>query len=467
MEIPSANGGKASLSGLANAPVTDAMPGNGARRTDSVSSARVDICTPRRVIYLDHTASLGGGEIALFNLVVHLDRSRYEPVVVLFSDGPLRARLLENSIETHLIPLSSTVIGARKDSLGFGSVTKIKGVFESLRFVLRLAKFLRTLNGSLTHTNSLKSDILGGLAAKWAGLPVLWHVRDRIDSDYLPPRVVAVFRRLCRIIPDIVIANSAATLETIKLGDGDVGATAPLGGEVSFRTRVVHDGTIEPDARLLNHDVPGQRPGVILVGRISRWKGQHVFIRAAAIVHDRFPSARFQIVGSAMFGEDDYEREIRELLHELQLDDCVELTGFRSDVADIIRHSTLLVHASIVGEPFGQVLIEAMAAEKPVVATKGGGVPEIVNDGITGLLVAMGDVEGMAAAICKVLDDPDLARTMGKHGRQRVSEHFTIQHTVAKVQNIYDDVVEAPGTTRSGLSRLWSCIRSPNPTLRR
>jgi glycosyltransferase involved in cell wall biosynthesis len=217
---------------------------------------------------------------------------------------------------------------------------------------------------------------------------------------------------------------------------------------------------------LLNHDVPDQRPTVILVGRISRWKGQHVFIRAAAIVHDRFPRAGFQIVGSAMFGEDDYEREIRELVHEMKMDDCLEFTGFRSDVADIIRQSTLLVHASTVGEPFGQVLIEAMAAEKPVVATKGGGVPEIVNDGITGLLVAMGDVEGMAAAICQLLGNPDLARSMGKHGRQRVSEHFTIQHTVAKVQNIYDDLVEARGKARRGWLRLRHRIGAPKSTLR-
>jgi hypothetical protein len=114
MEIPSAKGANASLSGLATAPVMDAIAGDTARRSDATSSATVDPCAPRRVLYLDHTASLGGGEIALFNLVVNLDRSRYEPVVVLFSDGPLRARLMENSIETHLIPLSHTVIGARK-----------------------------------------------------------------------------------------------------------------------------------------------------------------------------------------------------------------------------------------------------------------------------------------------------------------------------------------------------------------
>ena len=399
---------------------------------------------PRRIVYLDHTSSLSGAEIALLNLAVYLDRSRYEPVVVLFSDGPLRTRLLEHGIETHVLPLDASVSAIRKDSLGLASLLNLKQVLRMLRFIPTLASLLRALRVELVHTNSLKADVIGGLAARWAGLPLLWHVRDRIDADYLPRQVAVVFRKLCRLIPDVVVANSAATLATLRLGDDRLGPTAPLSRKDFSRGRVVHDGTNEPDLRSRSAPAPSDHPIVTLVGRITRWKGQHVFIRAAELVHKQFPATQFRIVGSALFGETAYDGEIRELVKTLNLENCVEFTGFRNDVADLIRQSNVVVHASIVGEPFGQVIIEAMAAARPVVATNGGGVPEIVIEGVTGSLVPMGDAHAMALAICHLLEHPELARNMGRDGQQRVIEHFTIQTTASNMEKVYDDLLSFP-----------------------
>ena len=127
-------------------------------------------------------------------------------------------------------------------------------------------------------------------------------------------------------------------------------------------------------------------------------------------MHRRFPKARFVIIGAALFGEDGYEREIRQLSAQLGLEEVVEFAGFRPDVQCAIAELDLVVHASTTGEPFGQVIIEGMAAGKPVVATNGGGVPEIVEDGQTGILVPMGDAPALAEAICRVLADPAQAR---------------------------------------------------------
>lgn len=100
-----------------------------------------------------------------------------------------------------------------------------------------------------------------------------------------------------------------------------------------------------------------------------------------------------------------------------------------------------MVHASTKGEPFGQVIIEGMAAGKPVVATNGGGVPEIVEDGRTGILVPMGDVQAMAEAISQILSDPVEARAMGIRARQRVADHFTLQQTARRVEAVYEEVL--------------------------
>lgn len=395
---------------------------------------------PLRVLYVDHTASLGGGEIALLNLIRHVDRSRYRPVVVLFSDGPLRKQLIDVGAEVYLVPLSPEVINTRKDSLGGKTLFQFKNVWTACRFVLKLKKLIGKWNIDIVHTNSLKADVIGGIAARLARRPLLWHVRDRIENDYLPPLVARVFRKLARWVPDCVIANSLATLRTLDLTPKEHTITIHSGVDFGKRMSVVHDGTFERVNRsteTLDHD-----PVLGLVGRISPWKGQHIFIEAAAAVREKFPRARFQIIGAALFDEAAYDKSIREQVLKLGLQDAIEFTGWRDDVPELIAKLDVLVHASVVGEPFGQVVIEGMAAGKPVVATNGGGVPEIVCDGETGYLVPMGDAAAMAAAIVRLLEDPAAAEKMGEKGRQRVHDHFTIQSTARNVERLYGEVLK-------------------------
>jgi len=385
----------------------------------------------KTILFFDHTAALGGGEIALLHLVVALDRERFEPVVVLGSDGPLREKLTSAGIETHVLALAPEVVQTRKGSLGSGSLMKMGLIVRALLYVAKLRRFIVKRGVDLVHTNSLKADLIGGFAARLARVPVIWHIRDRIADDYLPPSVVVVFRWLLRIVPNAVIANSEATYRTLKLPSG-ANATVVASG-------VVHDGVtpvLETAARL-----GSRNPLIGIVGRISPWKGQHIFLRAAATVRERFPSARFQIIGSALFGEAEYEKEIQALTVSLGLGDAVEFTGFRQDVSELISRLDILAHASTTGEPFGQVVAEGMIAGKPVVATDGGGVPEIIEDGISGVLVPMDDAPALAAAILQLIEDPQQAEKIAKAGRQRILDHFMIEHTVKKVQHVYDELL--------------------------
>lgn len=378
-----------------------------------------------RILFLDHTATLGGGEVALLHLTRALRSGRYEPVVLLFSKGPLAERLTESGIECHVLPMSAGVIQASKDELGGGTLLRIKDVASTLSFSRRIARFIRESKAALVHTNSLKADLIGGAAARMARLPLIWHVRDRIVSDYLPTKVAVVFRSLCRVMPQRVIAISQAVRQT--LGDNP-------------RVRVVYDGTPIPAEFSADRNTGDTVVG--LVGRISPWKGQDVFLRAAAIVRKQFPQAKFKIIGSALFGERDYEQELHRIVESEGIADAVEFTGFRSEVAELISRLNVLVHASKTGEPFGQVIIEGMAAGKPVVATRGGAVPEIVVEGKTGLIVPMGDAQKMSDAIVTLLSDRARAAAMGEAGRKRVAQHFTIEQTAHGVQRIYDELLE-------------------------
>ena len=155
----------------------------------------------------------------------------------------------------------------------------------------------------------------------------------------------------------------------------------------------------------------------------------------------RLARRRFQIIGAALFGEHDYDLELHRLVENAGLTEVVEFLGFQKNVAPLIRSLDILVHASVVGEPFGQVIVQGMASGKPVIATNGGGVPETVLDGDTGILVPMGDSDAMAKALCALLADPAAARRMGERARQRVLDHFTIEQTAQKVTGVYERVL--------------------------
>jgi glycosyltransferase involved in cell wall biosynthesis len=346
---------------------------------------------------------------------------------------------LRKVAETHILRLDRDIASQRKDGLGIGTLVHIGALFRLAYFVLLVAKFIHRQRIDLVHTNSLKADIIGGIAARIVGKPVLWHVRDRIETDYLPPVVVRVFRRLARLIPHYVLANSRATLRTLHLKTRRARAI-PSGIDLTQRVGVVHDGTVLGDPWTRSHQ-PQNTLAIGLVGRIAKWKGQHVFLEAAAELLPKYPDARFFIIGSALFGEEEYERQIRDFVTSRRMDDQVTFTGFSNNVSQRIADLDIVVHASITGEPFGQVIIEAMAASKPVVATDGGGVPEIVLDGETGFLVPMGNASAMATAIRRLVDNPDLRSQFGLRGRSRVEGLFTIQHTVSSVQSVYDEAL--------------------------
>jgi glycosyltransferase involved in cell wall biosynthesis len=392
----------------------------------------------RRVLYIDHTAEIGGGEIALLNLIRNIDSRKVAPIVLLFADGPLVEKIRPYA-ETHVLKLESRVAKIGKDTLGWKSLLKFRSAWVTVRHVFMVTRFAKCAQVEIVHTNSLKSDVIGGIAGKFAGIPVIWHVRDRIETDYLPLLVVKVFRFLCRTVPDFVIANSSATLGTLHLMGKRTGLAIASGIDTAAFTDVVHDGC----------DIDGlaqatrKKQGIFigLIGRISPWKGQHIFIEAASLLHSQFPNVRFQIIGAPLFAEREYEQQLHELRERLGVVEAVEFVGFVENVPERIAQLDIVVHASTSGEPFGQVIIEGMAEQKPVVATNGGGVPEIVQDGVTGLLVPMGDAVAMANAIDFLLRNPLIAKEMGARGRERALSQFTIQMTARKVEAVYDQVL--------------------------
>lgn len=378
--------------------------------------------TRLRVVYLDHIAQLSGGELALLRTLPAL-LDHVEPIVILGEDGPLRERLTDLGIDVRVLPLAGEVRDTRRDAATRLSRGQIRALW---RYIRVLRKLLTELQPDLVHTNSLKSALYGGVAGRLAVVPVLWHVRDRIARDYLPRPVVMMVRFAARLLPTAVIANSQATLDTL-----------PRRGVV-LASPVVPDAVVMPPARLTHSD----RPLTIgLVGRLSPWKGQDVFLRAFALA---FPSGseRAHLVGSVMFGEHEWEASLRALVSELGLTDRVVFRGFQEDIWAEYAQLDIAVHASTTPEPFGQVVLEAMASGVPIIASNEGGPAEVVSDGVDGLLVAPRDPALLAAALVALASSASQRSDLAAAGRV-TAEKYRPERTAQGLLEIYRSLLRA------------------------
>lgn len=339
-----------------------------------------------KVVYVDHVAQMSGGEIALLRLLPHLDR--VDPHVVLAQDGPLVEQLHLAGISVEVLPFESRARDLPKGDVRLGRLDP-RLAAATAAYALRLARRLRHLRPDIVHTNSLKAGVYGSVAARLAGIPVVWHVRDRLAGDYLPAGAITLVRRMSRHLATAVIANSRTTMATLEAAPGRTVLYAVV-PEVMRQ--------IEPVGR-----VAGSATTYGIVGRLAPWKGQDLFLRAFAQAFAGGPE-RAVVVGSSMFGEDAYARDLARLADELGIGERVEFRGFRSDVWQELSRLDVLVHASTIPEPFGQVILEGMAAGVAVIAPRAGGPAEILDDGVTGILYAPNDLGQLTAAMRRLLD---------------------------------------------------------------
>lgn len=383
-----------------------------------------DAPTVRRVVYLDHVARWSGGEIALARLLDALD-GRVQAHVILAEPGDLVTALERRGATVEVLPLDRRIRDARREDMRPRRLP-VKDALLLARYVVTLRRRLRELAPDLVHTNSLKSAFYGALAARLAGVPVIWHIRDRIADDYLPTPAVRLVRAAARWLPDAVITNSASTLSTLPAG---------VHGRVVYNN-VVADDTPARTATAASGDRPFR---IGMVGRLAEWKGQHVFLAAFSRA---FPddASEAWIIGSAVFGEDAYEDHLRTLAATLGIADRVVWRGFRADIASELDEIDVLVHCSITPEPFGQVVVEGMAAGLPVIAARAGGPVEIITDGTDGLLTEPGMVAELADALQYLASSPQARAALGA-ASARSSRRFGPTAAAAGVEAVYDEVL--------------------------
>ena len=373
-----------------------------------------------RILYLDQTAELGGAELSLFAEVTNLP---HKASVLLFQDGRLREMFEAVNIPVEVLASAAVTQGVKKAS---GLLSVLAAVPAVSRLVLAVAA--RAKKHDLIYANSQKSFVVGALAAALTGRRLVWRLRDVLDETHFSVALIKIVVRLANWKANCVIANSESTRR----------AFGQAGGDVS-RACVAYPGIDErPFAAVTDAEVAAMRAAlgsgdaklIGVFGRLSAWKGQDVFVEALALV----PGTVGVIVGGALFGEEAFELALREKIVALGVQDRVRLLGFRDDVPVLMCSMNVVVHCSVAAEPFGRVVVEGMLAGKPVVASKAGGVMEIVEEGVTGKLVDPGDVLGMAVAIKRAAAGGTEVDFEVRAARAKAIELFTIRALTQQIQ---------------------------------
>lgn len=387
----------------------------------------------RVVCFVNHTAVTGGAEFALNRLVAGLDRCRWHPVVVFGEEGPAVELFRKHGVETYVLPLSAQLGKARRNSLAGAAWMRPKAAWDACVYVLKLASFFRTRAVEIVHTNSMKAHVLGGFAARLCRIPLAWHLRDCLHPAHLPQTALRLMRFLARNLPNRVITVSKSVAEDA------------LGASATQCADVIYDG-VDPDC----FENPAPPPGLSLppvwrvgiVGRFAPWKGQHVFLEAAAKLIQRGHRVEFELLGAPLFGEDDYAKRLQQFVSSTALQTQVSFCGFVRDVPQRIRSWHVLVHASTAPDPCPNVVLEAMAAGVPVVGANGGGVPELLDEGRCGGLFPMDDPNALCQQLESVFAQPLLRAEYALKGRLRALTMFRSDRVACEVSAVWDTIFD-------------------------
>lgn len=369
-----------------------------------------------RVLFLDHVGSLGGAELALLDVVAAY---RETSTVALFADGPLRQRLEQAGARVEVIEGGSALQAVRRETRWPG----MNAVSGALSLAMRVRSLAR--DHQCIHANSQKAFAIGCLAGALARRPVVWDLNDLLVPEHFSPLNIRVDVALANTVASRVIANSHASADALVAQGGP-----------RRKIRVVHQGidktafdAVTPADLEAVRDELQLAPGPLigLFGRLCRWKGQHVALEALVNV----PDAQLLLVGEALFGEQPYESLLRQRSEALGVADRVHFLGFRADIPRLMRFVDVVLHTSTAPEPFGRVIVEGMLAGRPVVATRAGGVAEILEQGVTGWMVSPGDAAELAQVLHQVLDDRATAQRVALAGRIHAETHFTVEAMVS------------------------------------
>jgi len=386
-----------------------------------------------KILIVHDPPDLYGASRSMLRMASRLAGDGHSVLVVLPGDGPLAGKLRGRGVQVIESPRLAVV--KRKSARSLGAWIQFGG-----KFVLSVFEMFRVVGKfqpDLIHSNS--SVVLpAGVVARFRRIPHVWHIRE-IFSDF--PRLWSFYQWYIAVFSDRIVCVSQAVADqfnarirarkVVVLHDGFPADEFPVvsAAEVqAFRTRYDLNGNLL----------------IGLVGRIKIGrKGQDVLLDAAARLKARFPGTRFMFIGSPFPGNEDHLVRLRGLITEKNMNKEVIYTGDIDDVKTAYAALDISVQSSVLPEAFSGVVVESMAMGRPVIASRGGGTEEQIEDGITGILVDPGNPEQLAAALEKLQTDPALRARLGANGRKKFCEEYEFEIFYSKLRILQSELIAA------------------------
>ena len=394
-----------------------------------------------KILFLNHTGIVSGAERVLLTILERLDRQRFQIVV----SCPLGSDLA-NLLQERNVPIVATPdLHARFTWNPIRMVQYLRSYFRAIR-EFRRAPFLKTV--TLIHANSVRAGLVASFATVGTGIPVIWHLHDMMKHH---PFSTAI-RWVALLMPAIsVLAVSHAAAEQfrgllLRLSDNRPPVTVLQNSVDAQRFKPDSAGRQRIRQSL---GLPDTHFAFAIVGQLTPRKGQLETILAFSEVVKRVPDATLLVVGAPLFNDDHrYLAALQSAVARLDLRGKVQFLGQRSDINSLLAAADAVVLNSR-REPFGLIVLEALAAVKPVVAASVDGVVEVIENEVTGLLVRPGDRGELASALSRLATDPQLCQSLAARGRSMIEKNFTCAGYIESLEAFYDQTASRSSAVTS------------------
>jgi glycosyltransferase involved in cell wall biosynthesis len=387
------------------------------------------------ILFIEEVSGIGGSTVCLYKMMKQLSAHKYNKVIIKYNDDTsYDIDHINDAVKYRLnqwfgshIPSVKRKYEGRLTSL----YVKFLLIIDYLHRIVATCMIILREHIDIVHVNnSLGINYPSIIAARVLRVPVVSHMRSFEEVYHLQRmayecvnKSIAITKSVERYYRDRFVNNS--------------------------KIEMIYDGIEEHEIQVTNpdclrHEYDICDSGIVTVGIVAmfmNWKGIDVFIRAMKMVKDACPNVRGFVVGDCLPGDIEYKEFLFELTRELNVGKFVYFTGFRKDVCDVFSSLDVVVHASTSPEPFGRVIIEAMALGKPVIATALGGPLEIIENGHNGFLIEPGDPAALAETIITLVSDEKKRVRIGRNAIAHVNEHFRQEDAVRKIEAIYDELM--------------------------
>jgi len=389
---------------------------------------------PLHIAYIDHTGEMGGAEHLLLTLFRSLPAEEIIPILICGQAGRLVTETGQLGIQTEIVSLpkfysTSWVWGKRK------IINPFAVLWDGASLLVgswQLIQKLRYLQIDIIQTNTLFSHIYGGIAARALKIPSIWYFHDLVEPGRLAGLIALIWRILVSILPMRVVADSYAVLKPLS---------SSLKGRVIYPCAPDMKDNKSKDLIPLYQRLSIPEHSILTgtLGRITYVKGLDTLIEAARLVISKNIDVHFVIFGGALFGEENYKMKLEKKVEDSGLTNNWHWMGYDELAKEYLQEMDFVVFPSR-REAFGLTLVEAGYSGKAAIGSKVGGIPEIIENGKTGILVGVEDHRELADAILELVNNPEYAVALGVQARLRVEKLFNEKRYLNEFLGLYSDL---------------------------